>query len=144
MLKKKKPVLDERELQEMYRIEHLGLWLMYVLLCAALLVQLMMGAGLVQLCGELAALLVVSVVMIAEHVRRGIWDADVRPSAKDNAGYSAMVGIVVAAVLAVVKRSVPAAIGFGAAAGALCFAALMLMMRVMQRRQAQQENELDN
>ena len=144
MLKKKKPVLDERELQEMYRIEHLGLWLMYVLLCLALLVQLMMGAGLAQLCGELTALLAVSVVMIAQYVRHGIWDADVRPSAKDNAGYSAMIGIIVAAILAIVKRNALAAVGFGTAAGALCFAALMLMMRFMQRRQAQQENELDN
>lgn len=32
---KTKNVLDERETQEMYRIEHRGLWGMYALLCAA-------------------------------------------------------------------------------------------------------------
>ncbi len=32
---KTKNVLDERETQEMYRIEHRGMWGMYALLCAA-------------------------------------------------------------------------------------------------------------
>ena len=37
-----KNVLDERELQEMYRVEHLGLWLMYGLLFAAVVMQALM------------------------------------------------------------------------------------------------------
>ena len=46
MLKKKKPVLDEREMLELYRVEHFGLWLMYGLLCIAVLAQLIAGATL--------------------------------------------------------------------------------------------------
>ena len=44
MLKRKKSVLDEREMLEMYRIEHAGLWLMYALLSAAIIVQLLLDA----------------------------------------------------------------------------------------------------
>lgn len=43
---KTKNVLDERETQEMYRIEHRGLWGMYALLCAAVVAQMFFGAGL--------------------------------------------------------------------------------------------------
>ena len=42
---KTKNVLDERETQEMYRIEHRGLWGMYALLCAAVVAQMFFGAG---------------------------------------------------------------------------------------------------
>ena len=45
---KTKNVLDERETQEMYRIEHRGMWGMYALLCAAVVVQMLFGAGFAQ------------------------------------------------------------------------------------------------
>ena len=48
MMKKKKPVLDEREMLDMYRVEHFGLWLVYGLLCASILLQLLMGAEMMQ------------------------------------------------------------------------------------------------
>ena len=79
------PVLDEREIQELFRIEHRGLWLMFALLSAAVLVQLLLGAPLVQIAGELAVILVVSVVMIVANVRHGIWELGTRPSMKGNA-----------------------------------------------------------
>ena len=90
MLKKKKPVLDEREMLEMYRIEHHGFWLLYGLLCAAVTLQLLMGCALGQMAGELAALLVVSVVMIIAHARQGIWEADARPSVRGNTATALM------------------------------------------------------
>ena len=144
MLKKKKPVLDERELQELYQIEHFGLWLMYGLLCAGVLVQLLMGAGIRQMAVELAVILVVSVAMIICNVRRGIWDTDSRPSMRGNAGYALACGVCVAAVLAAVHGNVAAALLTGVLACALCFAALTALMYYMQKRQARQEKELDN
>ena len=45
MLKGRKSVLDEREMLEMYRVEHFGLWLMYGLLCIAVIVQMLGGAS---------------------------------------------------------------------------------------------------
>ena len=45
---KTKNVLDEREMQEVYCIEHRGLWGMYTLLCAAVILQMLFGAGFAQ------------------------------------------------------------------------------------------------
>ena len=71
---KTKNVLDERETQEMYRIEHRGMWGMYALLCAAVVVQMLFGAGFAQVAGEAFVIAVVSVGMIIAYARRGIWD----------------------------------------------------------------------
>ena len=87
---KTKNVLDEREMQEVYRIEHRGLWGMYTLLCAAVVLQMLFGAGFAQVAGEAAVIAVVSVGMIVAYARRGIWDADARPSTQGNALYAAV------------------------------------------------------
>ena len=58
---KTKNVLDERETQEMYRIEHRGMWGMYALLCAAVVVQMLFGAAAFILCFALLSLLMVYV-----------------------------------------------------------------------------------
>jgi len=144
MLKKRKPVLDEREMLELYRVEHFGLWLMYGLLCAVVLLQLLLGAELAQMAGELAVVIISSTAMVIANVRHGIWDMDARPSSKGNAAYSAASGVLVFAVLAVVSGNVSAALAAGIAAAALCFAALTGLMHYMQKRQAQKDKELDN
>jgi len=144
MLKKKKPVLDEREMLELYRVEHVGLWLMYGLLCASILIQMLAGAELMQMAGELAVVIASSVVMVIANVRHGVWDINSRPSTGGNAGYSAASGVCVFAVLAIVSGNVPAALAAGLGAAALCFAALTALMRYMQRRQEKQEQELDS
>ena len=69
---KTKNVLDEREMQEVYRIEHRGMWGMYTLLCAAVVLQMLFGAGFAQVAGEAAVIAVVSVGMIVAYARRGI------------------------------------------------------------------------
>lgn len=120
---KTKNVLDEREMQEVYRIEHRGMWGMYTLLCAAVVLQMLFGAGFAQVAGEAAVIAVVSVGMIVAYARRGIWDADARPSTQGNALYAAL---------------------FGAAAFFLCFALLSALMAYVKRRQKQQSDELDD
>ena len=144
MLKKKPTVLDEREMLELYRVEHFGLWLMYGLLCAAILIQLLMGAAFSQMAGELAVVIIASAAMVVQNVRHGIWDTDSRPSMRGNAGYSIGAGVCVAVLLAVIKGKLALALIAGAGAAALCFAVLTLLMRYMMQKQAQQEKELDN
>lgn len=141
---KKKTVLDEREMMEMYRIEHRGLWLMYGLLCAAILVQLLLGASLSQLAGEVAVVLVTSVAMIFANVRHGIWDENSRPSARGNAAYSLATGVLVAAVLAAAGRSVLLSLLLGTGGGALCMLLLTGLMQYMKRRQEKTDEELDS
>ena len=143
MLDRKKTVLDEREMMEMYRIEHGGLWLMYGLLCAAILVQLLMGAGLAQMAGEIAVLAVTSVAMIFANARHGIWDQSSRPSMRGNAAYSLGTGVLVAAVLAAVGRSAPVSLLAGACGGAACMLLLTCLMQYMKHRQKKNDEELD-
>ncbi|MBQ8619475.1 MAG: hypothetical protein IJ418_18495 [Clostridia bacterium] len=144
MLKRKKTVLDERELQEMYQAEHFGLWLMYGLLCAAIVVQMLMGASLSQMAGELIVLIVSSIAMVIANVRHGIWDTDSRPSMRGNAGYSVGAGVCVCVMQMVMKGSLAAALVTGLCTALLVFAALTVLMQYMMNRQAKQEKELDN
>ena len=144
MLDRKKTVLDEREMMEMYRIEHYGLWLMYGLLCAAILVQLLMGADLTQMAGEIAVVAVTSVAMILANARHGIWDQNSRPSMRGNAAYSLATGVLVAAVLAAVGRSAPVSLLAGVCGGAACMLLLTCLMQYMKHRQKKTDEELDN
>jgi len=143
-LGKKKPVLDEREMLEMYQAEHFGLWFMYGLLCASILVQMFMGAAITQMAGEIIVLIVSSVAMVIAHVRRGIWDTDSRPSMRGNAGYSIGAGICVTVLQMVLKGNLLAALITGICTALLVFAVLTALMQYMMRRQAQKEKELDN
>lgn len=144
MLDRKKTVLDEREMMEMYRIEHYGLWLMYGLLCAAILVQLLMGADLKQMAGEIAVVAVTSVAMIFANARHGIWDQSSWPSVRGNAAYSLATGVLVAAVLVAVGRSAPVSLLAGVCGGAACMLLLTCLMQYMKHRQKKTDEELDN
>ena len=146
---RKHSVLDEREMMEMYRVEHAGLWAMYALLCAAVVVQLVLGAPLVQLAGELAVVLLVSAGMIVAYARKGIWDDRTRPSMRGNAAYSAACGAGVALVVAAVRGSALWGLAAGAGMFLMCFALLSAMMALLARRQSREaqaleEDELDS
>lgn len=141
---RQKTVLDEREMQEMYRIEHRGLWAMYTLLCAAVVVQLFFGAGFAQIAGEVCVISLVSVAMIVAYARRGIWDTRARPSTKGNAAYSALCALGVSVVVLGIRGDVAAAVVTGICTFVLCFGLLCALMAYMQRRQKHEADELDD
>lgn len=141
---KKKTVLDEREMMEMYRIEHRGLWLMYALLCVAILVQFLLGAGFAQMAGEVAVVFITSVAMILANARHGIWDLSSWPSMRGNAAYSLATGLLVTVVLAAAGRSMAFALFTGVGGGAACMLLLTFLMQYMKRRQEKTDEELEN
>ena len=141
---KTRSVLDERELQEMHRIEHRGLWAMYALLCATVVAQLLFGADFAQMGGELFVIGVVSVGLIIAYARRGIWDAHARPSTRGNAVYSVISAIGVGVIVLGRRRNAAIALAAGVAMFALCFLLLTLLMRYVQRRQEAQSHVLEN
>ena len=141
---KTRSVLDERELQEMYRIEHRGLWAMYALLCATVVAQLLFGADFAQMGGELFVIGVVSVGLIIAYARRGIWDAHARPSTRGNAVYSVISAIGVGVIVLGRRRNAAIALAAGAVMFALCLLLLTLLMRYVQRRQEAQSHVLEN
>ena len=117
---------------------------MYALLCAAVVVQMLFGAGFAQIAGEAFVIAVVSVGMIIAYARRGIWDADARPSTGGNAAYALFCALGVTAVTFGLHESAAKALLFGAAAFILCFALLSLLMAYVKKRQKQQSDELDD
>lgn len=141
---KTKTVLDEREMQEMYRIEHRGLWGMYTLLCAVVVAQMLFGADVAQMAGELFVIAVTSVALIAAYARRGIWDANARPSVKGNAAYAAISSVGVAVVVLGRHAGAAAALGAGIVMFALCFTLLCLLMKYVQHRQEAQSRSLED
>ena len=141
---KERSVLDEREQLEMYRIEHAGLYAMYGLLSAAVVVQMLLGAELMQMLGELAVLLIVSVGMIIAYARKGIWDEHSRPDKRGNAAYAAVCALGVGLVVAAVRGSLLWGIGSLAAAFALCYLLLALMGAYVRRRQSREEEALES
>ena len=144
MLKHKKPVLDEREMLEMYRVDHFGMWLMYGLLCAVIVFQLLTGAEMKQMAGELAVVIISSAAMVIQNVRHGIWDTTSRPSMRGNAGYALGAGVCVAVMLLAKSGNLLAALIAGLCTAILVFAVLTVLMRYMMNRQVQREKELDN
>ena len=144
MLKHKKSVLDEREMLELYRAEHFGLWLMYGLLCAVILVQMLAGAQLAQMAGELVTLIISSVAMVLVNVRHGIWDTNSRPSVRGNAGCALGAGVCVTVIQAAMKGNLPAALLTGVCTSLLVFVSLTVLMRYMLNKQAKEEKELEN
>ena len=109
-----------------------------------MVVQLLFGADLAQMGGELFVIGAVSVGLIIAYARRGIWDTDARPSTRGNAVYSALsaagVGVIVLG-----RRANPwIALAAGAAMFALCFVLLTLLMRYVQRRQEAQSRALED
>ena len=143
-LNKKQTVLDERELQVLYRIEHFGLWLMYGLLCAAVLVQLLFGAPVIQMAGELAVIVCVSVVMMIANARQGIWDESSRPSVRSNAVWAIGAGVCVAALVTVQCSNAAAGLVAGLVTAALCFLLLSVLMSYTLSRQRAQEKDLED
>ncbi|MBQ7825086.1 MAG: rhomboid family intramembrane serine protease, partial [Clostridia bacterium] len=120
------------------------LWMMYGLLCAAILVQLLMGADLAQMAGEIAVVAVTSVAMILANARHGIWDQNSRPSMRGNAGYAMGAGVCVLVMLLAKSGNLLAALMAGLCTAILVVVVLTVLMRYMMNRQAQQEKELDN
>lgn len=141
---RRKTVLDEREMMEMYRVEHFGLWLMFALLCAAILIQLLLGAPLRQMAGEIAVALIASVAMILANARHGIWDERSRPSMRGNAVYALACAALVALALAALGRGLRPALLAGGATGLVCMLLLTALMAYMKRRQEKADRELDN
>ena len=141
---KPKSVLDERERQEMYRIDHRGLWAMYTLLCVVVMVQLFFGAGILQIAGEVFVLAVISIEMIIAYARQGIWDETARPSKAGNALYAALCAVAVGIVTFGMKKSIGLSLALGAATFLLCFLLLNLLMAYVKRRQEKQTDAFDD
>ena len=142
-MRKPRTVLDEREMQEMYRIDHLGLNLVIVLLVAAIVLQLLLGSGMQQVTGESVVLVITVFTLIVLYAKHGIWDADARPDWRDNAKYALLCGAGVGLLAGAMTGSVLKTVLLGAGAVLVAMGLLSLLMMIVEKEQRKLEEELE-
>ncbi len=137
MKKMKKSNLDERQEQELLRIERNGFWLAFWLLVAAMLVQMVLTKDTTATFGETLILLVISMYISISCLKAGIWDRRLKANSSTNVIASLIAGAAMGIVMFLrVYRNFPDKPVGSIAAGvftaifvfALCFIALTISM----------------
>lgn len=85
-----KKIVDERQQIELMKIEHIGFWIMYWMLCAVIVIQCISdktGIGKAVM-GESIVLLTGSIVVLAGCIRKGLWSYTSKPLVKNYLLYS--------------------------------------------------------
>lgn len=88
--------LDEMQEQKLLKIEHNGCWLAFWGLLAAMLAQSFIYAEDASryMAGEWAVFMLLSVYMLADCLRAGVWDRHLKASPKANLLYSGVAAVV--------------------------------------------------
>lgn len=93
--KKRKNILDERQEQQLLRIEHNGFWIAFWGLAIAFMIQLFLYGieGRKLAAGEFIVFVCISLYMLISCIRYGIWDRWLVPSIKVNLFCSGIAGL---------------------------------------------------
>ena len=95
-MKAKNNNLDERQEQILLKIEHIGCWLAFWGLLAAILVQEVMYPGeLRAIAGEWIVFMVLCIYILAGCLKNGIWDRRLKPNFRTNLLASFVAAVVV-------------------------------------------------
>lgn len=103
-----KRITDERQQYEIYRMEHVALWIVFWLLVASIPVQLLLFREPMLILGECASVLIVSVFILISFVKCGLWGSYTTPSIKTHllSGLlTAVIGTSIVAILVWGKAS---------------------------------------
>ena len=98
-----KRIIDERQEQEAYRIEHYAFWTIFGLLVLSIPVQLILLQDPLSVAAECALTIIASLFILIASIRKGAWGTYTTPTPKSYilAGLlSAVAGGIVVAVLA--------------------------------------------
>lgn len=136
----KKNLLDEMQEQKMSKIESRGCHVFFFGLLAALVIQTAMGAGTAQVAGEWIVLMGVSLYMLIENIRNGLWDRHLSATSGTNLLCSLAAAAVVGGFTFARNGYWPGALCTAVFSGILCFAALQWSMLLTQKRR----KDLDN
>ena len=140
--------LDEMQNQKLLKLEEYGFWIVFWALLASIIVQLIVGAGIKEVIGEIIIFLIGSVYLAVTTLKNGLWTRSAVPSRKGNA----LVSLIPAAVIGVLHvfrmiqsnrvtaNALFVTFGIMAAAYAGCFAILEVFRAGSQKRM----NELDD
>ena len=137
--------LDEMQEQTLRKIESRSFWLLWWGLLALIAFQGVIDISPDAILGELLLHLLISLYMVAECIRNGIWDRHIRPTFTANLA-GALIGGGAVAVLTFLRNSYwPGALIAGASSGLLVFFTLQVTVGMYKKRHQQLENtEEDN
>lgn len=83
--KKSKHSLDEMQDHNLLKIEELGFWLSFWVSFVVIVVQVLAGASLKEIAGEIIILFVASIYIVCSTVKSGLWTRNCVPTLKNNA-----------------------------------------------------------
>lgn len=142
--------LDERQEQQLLKVEHNSCWLAFWGLLIAMAVQMILGSDFRQLAGEWLVFMALCLYLGVACFRNGIWDRRLQPTPKTNFKISLIAGLALGCVAGVTlvlnNPGAAAAVLFGAGLTAvvtfgLCFIALSLSAKAFKKRQNKLEAE---
>ncbi len=144
-MKKHAGNLDEMQNQKLLKLEEYGFWIVFWALLVSILVQLITGAGLKEVIGEIIVFLIGSVYLAVTTLKNGLWARSSAPSRKGNALVSVIPAAVIGAlhVFRLIQGNGISAnalfitVGIMAAAYLGCFAILEGFRAVSQKRRAE-------
>ncbi|MDF2655620.1 MAG: hypothetical protein K0R19_2094 [Bacillota bacterium] len=76
--------LDEMQEQKLLKIEHVGVWIAFWGLFAAIVIQMITGGAgaLLQIAGEITVFMLLAFYLLVACIKNGIWDRKLVPSLK--------------------------------------------------------------
>lgn len=153
MNKKKK--LDEREIMEMYKIEHYGFWFMYWALLASIFIQfIFFDASIKQVCGEWVVFMIAAVASSIAYYRGGHYDYSTEPGIKSYLMYSVVFTIIFDVIVAIglyvhhnyynITGFIITIVLFAVMLFVVLFAALSIIGEATKKRRRKLEEQLDD
>ena len=94
----KKNNLDEMQDRKLLKLEEYGFWIMFWGLAAAIVIQLVTGAAIREVAGELIVLALGSVFIAAGTLKNGLWTRSSTPTVKGNAAAALLPAFLIAVI----------------------------------------------
>ncbi len=147
---KKNSNLDERQEQNLLRIEHNGCWLAFWGLLAAIIVQIVLDFDFKNFIGEWIVFMLLALYIAAGCLKQGIWDRRLKPDLSSNIVVS-LASAFVAGILGfvyTVKRfpdrilgSIASGIVYAIVTFVVCFVVLQFSAQLFKKKQSKLEEE---
>ncbi len=145
----KRSNLDERQEQELLKIEHNGCWFAFWGLLVALIVQTVAPEGVFPVVGgEWLIFMILCCYMSIACIRKGIWDRKYRADLRTNLMFSLVCGLIVMLFVGAVAYvrapgAIFAIVFCGLIAGAFSFLACLVLLSIFARSYRKRVDELN-
>lgn len=136
----KRNQLDEMQEQKLCKLESRGFWLLWWGLLAVIFLQSLTCTPASALTWEWVLFLLVSLYMLVECLRNGIWDRHIKPTLGANLFGSVIAGFGVFVYCLFISGYWPGALCTGIFTALLCFAVLQGTAWLYKKRHNQLEN----